>query len=237
MNAAAPRASRRSWRRSSAQSRRRSRRSGCRPIEIPAGGGSIERSFSVRRRDLDPLDHVNNAVYLDYFDETVVALGTLAHLDRLPRIYRLESRNSAGADERLTAHAVQHRVEPGDTVAVGFGLRSAVGGELSQRPSGSRTRRMTPCVSAGPVAATRRRPRRSRLRQPTDHLKRHRRLVLESHRATGPPGARRSEWNGVPLGRHERLTNDLWNFRVALHRLVGVDRATRPRETPPEGNE
>ncbi len=99
-------------------------------IEIPAGGGPIERSFRVRRRDIDPLDHVNNAVYLDYLDETVVALGMLAHLDRLPRIYRLEFRNSAGPDERLTAYAVEQPVVPGDSVAVGFGLRSEVGGEL-----------------------------------------------------------------------------------------------------------
>ena len=35
----------------------------------------FERRFHVRRRDLDPLDHVNNSVYVDYLEEALEAAG------------------------------------------------------------------------------------------------------------------------------------------------------------------
>ena len=50
------------------------------------------RSFGVRPHELDPMNHVNNAVYLDWLEESVAAGAgdTTAWLDALPRAYRLE---------------------------------------------------------------------------------------------------------------------------------------------------
>jgi acyl-ACP thioesterase len=62
-------------------------------------------SFSVRRRDLDPLGHVNNATYLDYLEEAVAGAGGEAQLSALPRRYRLEYLVSAEAGTRLRARS------------------------------------------------------------------------------------------------------------------------------------
>jgi acyl-CoA thioesterase FadM len=52
---------------------------------------ALEWHGRVRRADLDPLAHVNNAAYLDYFEEAISALdGGGARLAALPRTYRLE---------------------------------------------------------------------------------------------------------------------------------------------------
>jgi acyl-ACP thioesterase len=43
---------------------------------LPAAPAEVStRRFHVRRRDLDPLDHVNNSVYLDYFEEALEMAG------------------------------------------------------------------------------------------------------------------------------------------------------------------
>ena len=60
-------------------------------------------SFGVRRRDLDPLGHVNNATYLDYLEEAVAGAGGDDDLAALPRRYRLEYLVSAEAGARLRA--------------------------------------------------------------------------------------------------------------------------------------
>jgi acyl-CoA thioesterase FadM len=52
-------------------------------------------STRVRPQDLDPMGHVNNAVYLDWIDEALVAAG-LAGASRLPRRLRMEYAASAG---------------------------------------------------------------------------------------------------------------------------------------------
>ena len=48
--------------------------------------------FSPRLRELDPMNHANNGVYLDWLDETVAAAGADgdAVTAALPRTYRLE---------------------------------------------------------------------------------------------------------------------------------------------------
>jgi len=54
---------------------------------------AIERRFQVRPQDLDPMGHVNNAGYLDYLEEAVLADSAAevrGLLDRRPRRYRLE---------------------------------------------------------------------------------------------------------------------------------------------------
>jgi acyl-CoA thioesterase FadM len=44
-------------------------------VAPPDGGPAHSLALSVRPRDLDPLDHVNNAVYVDWLDEALEAAG------------------------------------------------------------------------------------------------------------------------------------------------------------------
>jgi len=46
--------------------------------------------FTVRPQELDPMDHVNNAVYADWLDEAVIAAGDPAATGAIPRGMRLE---------------------------------------------------------------------------------------------------------------------------------------------------
>jgi acyl-CoA thioesterase FadM len=63
--------------------------------------GVHEARFHVRRRDLDPLDHVNNSVYLDYFEEALEQAGLGDLLGKLPRAYTLDFAGSAGRGDAL----------------------------------------------------------------------------------------------------------------------------------------
>jgi acyl-CoA thioesterase FadM len=51
---------------------------------------AVEQIVRVRRRDLDPLDHVNNSVYIDYFEEALEAAGQGALLTATPRRYEID---------------------------------------------------------------------------------------------------------------------------------------------------
>jgi len=62
---------------------------------------AVERSFRVRRRDLDPLDHVNNSVYIDYFEEALEAAGQGSVLAACPRRYEIDFVASAERDDNL----------------------------------------------------------------------------------------------------------------------------------------
>lgn len=69
-------------------------------------------SFGVRRQELDPMVHVNNAVYLDWFEESVAERsGGRAAVDAIPRTYRLEYASSAEPD--ATVEAVTWRADAG----------------------------------------------------------------------------------------------------------------------------
>lgn len=72
----------------------------------------------VRARDLDPMGHVNNAVYVDWIEEALAGLGREAEASALPRHLRLEYRAPA---------------EPGDVVS---GSAWAAGAEWCVRLSG-----------------------------------------------------------------------------------------------------
>ncbi len=55
-------------------------------------------SFAVRPQELDPMDHANNAVYADWLEERVIALGGadgIAATRALPRLARLEYARAA----------------------------------------------------------------------------------------------------------------------------------------------
>jgi acyl-CoA thioesterase FadM len=74
----------------------------------PAPAGSVERRFHVPRRDLDPMDHVNNSVYLDYMEEALVAAGQAPLIGAIPRRYVLDFAASAAFEEPLTGRAWPH---------------------------------------------------------------------------------------------------------------------------------
>lgn len=69
------------------------------PVE--PGTDAFRHEFGVRRSDLDPLAHVNNATYLDYFEETLAAAGHADAATQYPRRYRLEYLASAEPDDGL----------------------------------------------------------------------------------------------------------------------------------------
>lgn len=60
-------------------------------LDLPATpAGAFETRTRVRRRDIDPLDHVNNSVYIDYLEETLEAAGQSELLAATPRRYEVE---------------------------------------------------------------------------------------------------------------------------------------------------
>ena len=75
----------------------------------PAPAGAARRSFAVRPHELDPMDHVNNAVYLDWLEESILSAAPegAALLGAMPRVYRLEY--AASAEPGSTIEAVTWR--------------------------------------------------------------------------------------------------------------------------------
>ena len=72
------------------------------PLE-DAPESAKRRQVEVRPQELDPLDHVNNAVYADWFDEAVAAADPdgAEGARLLPRRVRLEYAQAAEPDERM----------------------------------------------------------------------------------------------------------------------------------------
>ncbi len=78
-------------------------------VALPAAPpDAFERRFHVRRRDLDPLDHVNNSVYVDYVEEALEGAGQGELLRATPRRYALDFAASAARDELLVGRAWPH---------------------------------------------------------------------------------------------------------------------------------
>jgi acyl-ACP thioesterase len=71
--------------------------------EVPAAPARSE--FTVRPQELDPMDHVNNAVYSDWLDEAVLAAGGNASVRAVPRLVRLEYVRAAEPAAQLVADA------------------------------------------------------------------------------------------------------------------------------------
>ena len=67
----------------------------------PTPPDAAERTFRVRRRDLDPLEHVNNSVYIDYLEEALMAAGQHELLAAAPRRYEIDFVASAERDNLL----------------------------------------------------------------------------------------------------------------------------------------
>ncbi len=55
----------------------------------------------VRPQELDPMDHVNNAVYADWVDEAVIAAGGAGSVRVVPRFLRLEYARAAEPGARV----------------------------------------------------------------------------------------------------------------------------------------
>lgn len=69
----------------------------------PTPAGAVRSSLEVRPQELDPLGHVNNAVYADWLDEAVLAAGAEggAAVTAIPRRVRLEYALAAGPGEPM----------------------------------------------------------------------------------------------------------------------------------------
>jgi acyl-ACP thioesterase len=61
--------------------------------EVPPD--AVRTTFTVRPQELDPMDHVNNAVYADWLDESVIAVGGAGPVRAVPRLARLEYARAA----------------------------------------------------------------------------------------------------------------------------------------------
>jgi acyl-ACP thioesterase len=61
--------------------------------------------FTVRPQELDPMAHVNNAVYADWLDEAVIAGGDRAATGAIPRAMRLDYALAAEAGATLEGQA------------------------------------------------------------------------------------------------------------------------------------
>jgi acyl-ACP thioesterase len=57
--------------------------------------GAHLRTFHVRRSEVDPLAHVNNAAYVDYLEESLAEAGAVEALGARPRRYVLEYQRAA----------------------------------------------------------------------------------------------------------------------------------------------
>lgn len=68
----------------------------------PAPPEATRHEVTVRARDIDPMDHVNNATYLDFMEEALAAGGAGAGVSAVPRRYRLEYVTAAELGDRLT---------------------------------------------------------------------------------------------------------------------------------------
>ena len=77
-------------------------------VDFPSEpSGPSELRFAPRLRELDPMNHANNGVYLDWLDEAVAAAGDEgdAATAVLPRTYRMEYLRPAERDAALVSAA------------------------------------------------------------------------------------------------------------------------------------
>ena len=100
-------------------------------VPAPQGAPASTLALSVRPRDLDPLDHVNNAVYLDWLLEALEAAGWRTQVGDAPETWRLEYLASAGRGDEVVVEL------HGDADAWAARVRRSDGLELL-RAQGSR---------------------------------------------------------------------------------------------------
>ena len=71
-------------------------------VAPPVDAAVAVTELRVRPSDLDPLDHVNNAVYVDWLEEALEAAGWRLASEAVPRSYRLEYLASAARGDTLS---------------------------------------------------------------------------------------------------------------------------------------
>jgi acyl-ACP thioesterase len=64
-------------------------------------------TIRVRPQELDPMDHVNNAVYADWLDESIIAAGDARAVQTIPRTVRLEYTRAVEAGSTVAGSAWQ----------------------------------------------------------------------------------------------------------------------------------
>jgi acyl-CoA thioesterase FadM len=69
-------------------------------------------TLTVRPQELDPMDHVNNAVYADWLEERVMAAGGRADVRSIPRVARLDYARAAEAGATVEATTWRDRDGP-----------------------------------------------------------------------------------------------------------------------------
>jgi acyl-CoA thioesterase FadM len=76
-----------------------------RPTKVALVGeptGATRTEVEVRPQDIDPMDHVNNAAYVDYVEEVLLAIPAAAGIPRtVPRRYVLDYALPASLGERI----------------------------------------------------------------------------------------------------------------------------------------
>lgn len=89
---------------------------------------SVRRAFAARPHELDPMDHVNNAVYLDWLEEAILAAAPVdgrVAIAAVPRRYHLEY--AMAADPGAALADVAWHDESGDWM---YRLTDAGGSDL-----------------------------------------------------------------------------------------------------------
>ena len=89
-----------------------------------APASQIAATIRARPQELDPMDHVNNAVYADWVDERVIGAGGEADVRAIPRTMRLEYARAVDAGATILVDA--WREERGWSVRV----RDEAGGDF-----------------------------------------------------------------------------------------------------------
>ena len=73
---------------------------------------AAQATLTVRPQELDPMDHVNNAVYADWLEERVMAAGGRAAVRSIPRVARLDYARAAEAGATVEATTWRDRAGP-----------------------------------------------------------------------------------------------------------------------------
>jgi len=82
-------------------------------VDLGAAPGDAARAaLTVRPQELDPMDHVNNAVYADWLEERVIDAGGRADVRAIPRQVRLDYARAAEAGATVEATTWRERDGP-----------------------------------------------------------------------------------------------------------------------------
>jgi acyl-ACP thioesterase len=82
-------------------------------VELAAAPADAARAvLTVRPQELDPMDHVNNAIYADWLEERVMAADGRADVRAIPRVARLDYARAAEAGATVEATTWRDRGGP-----------------------------------------------------------------------------------------------------------------------------